>query len=110
MSGKKNFLIIIAWIVLRLDVEETELSRVKASAQIFAGKGMSVIPAAPARLRNERVLARASGGNHRRAFFHRAVHLRRHVKSMPRHQLGHVAIVCYLVDDYMPFLYVHHRS
>src|SRR5215475_15476967 len=73
MRREKNFLIIAAWIALGLDVEETKLSRVKASPQIFAGKGMSVIPPASARLRRERILPRASGGNHRRSFLHRAV-------------------------------------
>ena len=103
MRREKNFLIIIAGIVFWLDVEEAELSGVQATAQIVAGEGMGVIPAGSTRLRGERILARSSSRNHRCSFFHRAVHFRRHVKSMPMHELRHVAIVFYVDDDSLTF-------
>ena len=51
MHREKNFLVIMAGIVFRLDIEEAKLSGIEAAAQIFAGKGVGVIPAGSARLR-----------------------------------------------------------
>ena len=45
MHGNKNLLVIFAGIVFRFDVEESKLSRIQATTQIFTGKGVSVIPA-----------------------------------------------------------------
>src|SRR5258705_2178306 len=60
MRREKNFLVIIAGIVFRFDVEEAKLSGIQATAQVFAGEGVGVIPAGSAWLRCERILARTS--------------------------------------------------
>ena len=77
--------------------------RTPSPAQVFAGEGVGVIPAGSAGLRRERILARTSGWHHRRPFFHRAVHFRRHVETVPTHQLGNVAVVTNSDGDLLAF-------
>ena len=103
MRREKNFLVIIAWIVFGLDVKKAKLTGIQAAAQVFAGEGVGVIPAGSARLRRERILARTSRRHHRRPFFHRAVHFRRHVETVPMHQLGNVAVVTNSDGDLLAF-------
>src|SRR5262245_65435023 len=46
MRREKNFSIIVAWISVGFNIEETKLSRVKTAAQVFVCKGVSVLPPA----------------------------------------------------------------
>src|SRR5262249_15895502 len=109
MRREKNFLIIVAWIALGLNIEETKLSRVKTAAQIFAGKDVGVIPPASARLRRERILPRGAWSNHRCSFFHGPVHFRWNVKAMPVDELGNVTVVADIDGDSLAFLHAQQR-
>ena len=81
-----------------------------SQVQVFSGKRVCVIPTRSSRLCRERILARSPGRNHRCTFLHRAVHFRGHIKPMPMHQFGHVAVVFNIDDDSLAFLHAQQRS
>src|SRR5215475_8150379 len=110
MRREKNFLIIVAGIALRLDIEETKLSRVKAAAQIFAGKGVGVVPPASGRLRRERIFLRGAWSNHRCSLFHGAVHFRWNIKAMPVHKLRNIGVVSDVDGDLLSFFDAKQRT
>ena len=43
-------------------------------------------------------------------FLHRAIHFRRHIESVPMHQLGHVAVIFNIHDDSLAFFYAQQRA
>ena len=109
MHGEKNVSVIFAGIVFRFDVEESELSGIQATTQIFTGKGVSVIPAGSARLRSERdgvILPLAP-----------SAYLPPWPRPLPKARRGgangpgsNVAVIFYLHDDSLPFLHPQQRS
>src|SRR5882724_701993 len=93
VEGQENFCVILRGIILRLNVEKTELTGVRAAFQIASGRAVCVIPTRARRLRNERVSLRAVRRNKGSAFLHGAGHLRRNCKAVPVDKFGMLRLI-----------------
>ena len=109
-AGQENLLIVTARIALRLDIQESELTRVRAFGDIVHGHRMRVIPARARGFRRE-VDAQVAVRRHKRAaFFLGAIRLGRNKHAVPMHQLRRVRIV-EDVDGYrFSFLHAQQRA
>ena len=80
-------------VVARLDDCHAKLPGVRADVRILTGHGVGVIPARARGIRGERVAPGVVGLDMGRAFFVRAIHLRRNVKPVPVDEFGTTRLV-----------------
>src|ERR1700744_5665684 len=73
MNGEKDFLIVTANVIFRLDIEESILASVGSAREVVLSRSMRVIPASPGGFRCKAISQLSMRRNHRRAFLHRSV-------------------------------------
>src|SRR5271168_2436389 len=88
MKPDKNLAVVVSRVLARLDHEKAMLAAVLRFAKVVACEGMRVEPAKSGRIGLESVPSRRSGGDHRRAFFHGSIDLRRKKQTVPVDHFG----------------------
>ncbi len=101
VERQEHFGIERAGLFFGINVQKSELARVRCAIQIPSRHGVSVIPARPDRLRRESISSHAVRWNHGRTFFHRPIDIRRDPQPMPMHQLRNGSLVVNL-DGHRP--------
>src|ERR1700722_9918876 len=96
VRGQKHFLIIATGLVIGLDVNDSELSRVQPAKQVASGHHMGMYPTNPGRPGSELVADLPTGRHHNAFFFAGSVDFRRDELSMPMDELRGVRIVKHL--------------
>src|SRR5260221_7383869 len=83
VCGQKYLLIIATGIVIRLDVNDSELSGVQSTVEIASGHHVGVHPANPGRLRRELIADLPTRRNNDAPLFPSAIDFRRNELTMP---------------------------
>src|SRR5579863_2903989 len=93
LEHEKDFTIIIAGILFRLDVNRTHLTAVLTRRKICSRPVMRVIKAYARWTGSERDAPLAVRRDERRSFLGRAINIHRHFLAMPMKLLGNIGIV-----------------
>ncbi len=83
VEGEEEFLVVAGGVFFGFDEEKTVLAGVLGFFEVFAGEGVGVVPAESCGSWGEGVTRVAAGGDHRCAFFHGSVHVRRQKEAVP---------------------------
>src|SRR5580692_1494744 len=96
MNSKKDLLIVITGLLLGLDIQESELSRVSSLRQVLGRTGMCVVPTRSGGAWSKTTGQLTVRKQHGRSFLHGAVIDRIDMQSMPVNELRHRCLVKYL--------------
>src|SRR5258708_16588314 len=100
VCSQKNFLIIASGIVIRLDVNDSELSGIQPAVEIASRHHMGMHPANPDRPRGELITDLPTRGDHNAFLFAGAIDLRRNELTMPMDKLRCVGVIKDLYRDW----------
>ena len=109
-QNEEDFAIVTARLVLRLDVDRSDLSAVLAGGEIGSGAIVRVIEAKARRLRHKGDATLAVRRDERRALFGGAIHIDRDELSVPVQLLGRVGVVEDVDGDGLTFFEAQQRS
>jgi hypothetical protein len=104
LQREENLAVIVPGVVLRFDINGTDLARVLSGVEIWARADMSVIEAIPGRLWYQRDAAASMRRNVRRAFFRCAIDIGGKKLAMPMELLGRVRLIVNVDRDRFAFL------
>ena len=109
-QDEEDLAIVTARLVLRLDVDRSDLAAVLARGEIGSSAIVRVVEAEARGLRHKRDATLAVRRNERRAFFGGAIHVDWHELSVPVQLLGRVGVVEDVDGDALSFLEAKQRS
>ncbi len=103
LEHEKDFAIIAAGLMFRLNVDRAYLSAILAAGQIGTGRKVRVIESQSPRPGREGDAAHAMRRNKGGSFFRCAVHIDRYVLAVPVQLFGNVGVVMDIDNDLLAF-------